>query len=112
MKDYYKVLGVPRNATADRIRQAYRKLVRACHPDVNSSPKAAEWARELNEAYDTLGNTEARVSYDMDLRLDESKQREGNARKTRGKRHRIRLTAKVNRHRNPSQISVANDAAE
>ena len=74
MKDYYKVLGVPRNATAAQIKQAYRNLVKVCHPDVNSSAKAAEWTRELNEAYDVLSNTQKKVIYDMDLKLQESKQ--------------------------------------
>ncbi len=79
MKDYYKVLGVPRNATTVQIKQAYRNLVKACHPDVNSSAKAAEWTRELNEAYDVLSNTQKKVIYDMDLKLQESKQSDTNA---------------------------------
>ena len=74
MKDYYKVLGVPRNATVTQIKQSYRNLVKACHPDVNSSAKAAEWTRELNEAYDVLSNAQKKMSYDMDLKLGESKQ--------------------------------------
>lgn len=80
MKDYYKVLGVPRNAADAQIKQAYRKLIRACHPDVNPSPKAAEWTRELNEAYATLGDAQAKMSYDMDLKLEESKQRQTSTR--------------------------------
>jgi hypothetical protein len=40
MKDYYKVLGLPRNASSGQIKDSYRKLVKACHPDVNLSPKA------------------------------------------------------------------------
>jgi len=76
MKDYYKVLGVPRNATAVQIKQAYRNLVKACHPDVNSSAKAAEWTRELNEPYDVLSNAQKKMVYDMDLKLEESKQRD------------------------------------
>lgn len=84
MKDYYKILGVPRSATANQIRQAYRKLIKACHPDVNPSPKAAEWSRELNEAYDVLSNPQAKMSYDMDLKLAENKQREAASSETNG----------------------------
>lgn len=82
MKDYYKVLGVPRAATATEIKQSYRKLIKGCHPDVNKSPQAVEWARELNEAYDVLSDAQRKMSYDMDLRLEESKQRETSTRQT------------------------------
>jgi curved DNA-binding protein CbpA len=82
MKDYYKVLGVPRNATDAQIKQAWRNLIKACHPDVNSSAKAAEWTRELNEAYGTLSDAQAKMSYDMDLKLEESKPEEASARQT------------------------------
>ena len=82
MKDYYNVLGVPRNATATQIKQAYRSLIKGCHPDVNSSPKAAEWTRELNNAYDVLAYAQEKMSYDMDLKLEESERREPSARKT------------------------------
>ena len=82
MKDYYKILGVPRNATATQIKQAWRKLVKACHPDVNSSAKASEWTRELNEAYGTLSDPQAKMSYDMDLKLNESKSHETSTRQT------------------------------
>ncbi len=64
MKDYYQVLNVPRDATIGQIKRAYRKLIKACHPDVNSSPQSIEWTRELNEAYEVLGNPSARASYD------------------------------------------------
>lgn len=82
MKDYYKVLGVPRVATASQIKQAYRNLLKACHPDVNSSPQATEWTRQLNEAYATLSDAQAKLSYDMDLKLEESKRREPSVRQT------------------------------
>jgi len=82
VKDYYKVLGVPRAATATEIKQSYRKLIKGCHPDVNKSPQAIEWARELNEAYGVLSDAQQKMSYDMDLRLEESKQRETSSRQT------------------------------
>ncbi len=68
MKDYYQVLGVPRDATIGQIKRSYRKLIKACHPDVNSSPRSIEWTRELNEAYEVLGNPSARATYDAELR--------------------------------------------
>lgn len=74
MKDHYKVLGVPRTATGEQIKQSYRYLVKGCHPDVNSSPKAAEWTRELNASYNILGDAQARLTYDSALRSEESKQ--------------------------------------
>lgn len=80
MKDYYKVLAVPRHATAAQIKDAYRRLIKACHPDVNSSPRAAEWTRELNEAYGTLENAEAKASYDRGLKPERSAKREAGAR--------------------------------
>jgi hypothetical protein len=72
MKDYYRVLGVPRNASAAQIKRAYRHLIKGCHPDVNSSPQAADWTRELNEAYGVVSEAQARMSYDLALRAQES----------------------------------------
>ncbi len=68
MTDYYQVLSVPRDATIGQIKRAYRKLIKACHPDVNSSPQSIEWTRELNEAYGVLGNPSARAIYDAEFR--------------------------------------------
>jgi curved DNA-binding protein CbpA len=82
MKDYYKVLGIPRNASSAQIRQAYRDLVKQCHPDINPSQKAAEWTRELNEAYAILSDMNAKASHDMDLKLDESGEREVGTKQT------------------------------
>ncbi len=64
IRDYYEVLGVPRSASADDIRSAYRRLAREYHPDVNHSPEAAETFKSVNEAYQVLGDAERRQAYD------------------------------------------------
>ena len=64
-KDYYATLGVNKGASAKEIKQAFRKLARKYHPDVNPGDKAAEARfKELNEAYEVLGDDEKRKKYD------------------------------------------------
>jgi len=66
-KDYYQILGVPRNASEEEIKKAYRKLAMQCHPDRN--PGKEKWAnekfKEINEAYGVLGDPEKRRQYDQ-----------------------------------------------
>jgi curved DNA-binding protein len=64
-RDYYDVLGVPRTATEKEIRQAYRKLARSYHPDLNPNDKAAEAKfKEIGQAYEVLGDADKRTLYD------------------------------------------------
>jgi curved DNA-binding protein len=64
-KDYYAALGVPRDASADAIKSAYRKLARKFHPDVSTEKDAEERFKEIGEAYETLKDAEKRAAYDQ-----------------------------------------------
>ena len=64
-KDYYEILGVPRNASGGAIKKAFRKLARQHHPDVAKDKKGAEEKfKELNEANEVLSDPEKRRKYD------------------------------------------------
>jgi curved DNA-binding protein CbpA len=67
IRNYYKILQVPFESTADEIRTAYRKLAKQYHPDVNKSPDANAMMKLINEAYAVLGDKKRRMMYDYIL---------------------------------------------
>jgi curved DNA-binding protein CbpA len=66
-QDYYRVLGVGYDASKEEIRQAYLKLARKYHPDINKEQEAEDLLKRINEAYNTLASDEGRALYDQDL---------------------------------------------
>src|SRR5262249_28264037 len=62
-RDFYETLGVARDASAEEIQRAYRKLARTYHPDVNPDPAAEERFKEISEAYDVLSDPDQRGRY-------------------------------------------------
>ncbi len=66
MTDYYEILGVPRDATPEQIKKAYRRLARELHPDVaGNDPQSEDRFKDVSRAYDVLGNADKRRAYDL-----------------------------------------------
>lgn len=68
-RDYYEILGVPRTATPEEIKRAFRQLARERHPDVDTDPQATERFKEINEAYQVLSDSDLRAQYDRTGRV-------------------------------------------
>jgi Ca-activated chloride channel family protein len=73
-KNYYSLLGVPRNATTDQLRRAYRQAALRLHPDRNERPGDTEVFLEISQAYETLTDADARRVYDRELAAEELEQ--------------------------------------
>ena len=63
-KDYYKTLGVDKNASDDEIKKAYRKMALRFHPDKNKEPGAEDMFKEISEAYEVLSDRDKRAAFD------------------------------------------------
>jgi len=76
MRDLYSVLNLSRHANSKDIKAAYRALAKQFHPDVNAGDQNAErWTKEINRAYEILGNPDARAAYDLELACRRAKAR-------------------------------------
>src|SRR3990172_12328931 len=64
-RDYYDILGVPRGASDEDVKRAFRKLAQQWHPDVNTDPGADDRFKEINEAYQVLSDPQRRQAYDV-----------------------------------------------
>ena len=89
-KDYYRTLGVAKDASQEDIKKAYRKLAMQYHPDVNKSAMANEMFLQINEAYNVLSNPDLKHRYDINLKygfetrgliVEQDKFRQGDGRK-------------------------------
>lgn len=66
-QDYYDILGVSKDASEKDIKRAYRRLAAKYHPDVNHEPGAEEKFKKINEAYETLSDSQKRAQYDRSV---------------------------------------------
>lgn len=80
--DFYKIMGVPRDADAAAIKKAYRKLVKECHPDTHpGDTQAEERFKQIAEAYAVLSDDEKREQYDREIIRSGEKHRQGTVRR-------------------------------
>lgn len=88
MKDYYAILGLPRNCKHDDIKKAYRTLAKEHHPDKSKNENCFEF-RDVQEAYETLSKDKTRQDYDNLLRQNEVKHKTGSSRFARSRHHHV-----------------------
>ena len=74
-KDYYLVLGISRGADLNKIKKAYRTIVKSCHPDVSDEKEGSSRFLEIKEAYDTLSDHEKKRRYDTDIENEDASYR-------------------------------------
>ncbi|NPA31053.1 MAG: DnaJ domain-containing protein [Chloroflexi bacterium] len=92
MVNYYEILGVPRHASLEEIRAAYREAVRRWHPDINPSPEAREFFLLVRQAYEVLSNPQKRQAYDQTLEQSpETQEMSGTALVGRGRAPRVQV---------------------
>lgn len=81
--DFYQIMGVSKDADAETIKKAYRRLVKECHPDTHPGDKKAEERfKQIAEAYAVLGDEEKRKLYDQETKTSGEKQKQNSARKS------------------------------
>lgn len=84
-KNYYRILGVSKDATKAEIKSAYRKLAKQYHPDVNQDDDAEEMFKKITEAYQTLIDDDLREEYDRELRANRASSSSSNKQSTNNK---------------------------
>ena len=75
LKDYYEILGVPKTASEEQIKKAYKKLAIKFHPDKNKCKGAEEAFKQVNQAFSVLGNKDKKAHYYMNCILEDSTDR-------------------------------------
>ena len=111
-KDYYKILGVARDASLKTIKQAYRKRALTYHPDVNKASYAEERFKEINEAHEVLSDPKRRAAYDQRVRQEEEKRRAAEAQAEQERREKEAKQREAEQAASPEQGTAPPDLVE